>query len=658
MIRVVSFVFAAAVFAAPPTLQQLIELRTIGGAQISPDGRYVAYTQAEADWEQNAFLTQLFVVEVASGRTRQLTRGNKSSGEPKWSPGSNWIGFLSDREGGKNQIYAIAPDGGEAWPLTKAESAVSAFEWSPDGGSIAFVSAGKRDEERKKKLGDFEVVRREYAFAHLFVANVAAAMKTPQAGEALTKGTGYSVSGGFDWSPDAKRIAFSATRNPDLVQSGTSDIYVLNVATKEAKRVVDQAGPDRNPLFSPDGASIVFSSAMGNPRFFHANSRLAVVASEGGAVRSLTDAFDEQPSAVAWKKDGIYFTALQGTLAQAYRLDPATAQIAQISQSPISSAFSLTDAGAQAAFVHGDHERLPEIFVTPLKPWRARKLTDATAQTNGWTLPQDQKVMWLSKDGAMIEGVLSKPANFEPGRKYPLLCVIHGGPTGVDRPQLVHARYYPIDLWTARGALVLRVNYRGSAGYGEKFRQLNVRNLGVGDAWDVESGVDNLIAKGWVDPARVGVMGWSQGGYISAFLTTHSTKFKAVSVGAGISNWATYYYNTDITPFTMQYLGDDPADDPAIYAKTSPMTAILKAKTPTLIQHGENDKRVPIANAYELRQGLEDRGVPVEMVVYKGFGHGITKPREARAVMQHNLLWFNHHLFGDAAPDFTAGALQ
>jgi dipeptidyl aminopeptidase/acylaminoacyl peptidase len=175
----------------------------------------------------------------------------------------------------------------------------------------------------------------------------------------------------------------------------------------------------------------------------------------------------------------------------------------------------------------------------------------------------------------------------------------------------------------------------------------------VGDAWDVESGVDYLVAKGWVDPKRVGVMGWSQGGYISAFLATTSNKFAAISVGAGISNWATYYYNTDITPFTLHYLGDDPADDPEIYRKTSPMSYIKQARTPVLIQHGEFDKRVPTPNGYELRQGLEDRGVPVEMIVYKGFGHGINKPKEARAVMQHNLEWFNHHLWGDPKPDFV-----
>ena len=179
----------------------------------------------------------------------------------------------------------------------------------------------------------------------------------------------------------------------------------------------------------------------------------------------------------------------------------------------------------------------------------------------------------------------------------------------------------------------------------------------MGDAWDVISGVDYLIAKGWVDPARVASMGWSQGGYISAFLTTSSTRFKAISVGAGISDWATYYYNTDITPFTINYLGANPVDDPEVYRKTSPVSYVKGARTPTLIQHGELDRRVPIANAYQLRQALADRNVSVEMVVYKGFGHGINKPRAMRAVMEHNLGWFNHYLWGDAKPDLLAPPL-
>lgn len=207
---------------------------------------------------------------------------------------------------------------------------------------------------------------------------------------------------------------------------------------------------------------------------------------------------------------------------------------------------------------------------------------------------------------------------------------------------------YPIDIWLARGALVLEPNYRGSAGYGEKFGALNVRNLGVGDAWDVISGVDHLVAQGLVDGSRVGSMGWSQGGYISAFLATHdSARFKAISVGAGISNWVTYYVNTDIHPFTRIYLKATPWDDPEIYRRTSPMTYIKQARTPTLIQHRDNDARVPVPNAFELYQGLRDQDVPTRLVVYKGFGHGLNKPKAVRAAMEHNLEWFDTHFWGE-----------
>jgi dipeptidyl aminopeptidase/acylaminoacyl peptidase len=364
------------------------------------------------------------------------------------------------------------------------------------------------------------------------------------------------------------------------------------------------------------------------------------------------------PALVDWTATGLYFTALQKTASHLFRVDPASATVNRVSAPDdlMAGSFTVTADGRRLAFTAGSPKALPEVFVSDVEPFAPRALTESTLQTSDFVLGTRELISWKSKDGATIEGVLIKPADFDPGKRYPLLCIIHGGPTGTDRPVLLtpDARYYPSDIWVGRGALVLKVNYRGSAGYGEKFRTLNVRNLGVGDAWDVISGIDSLVAKGWVDPARVASMGWSQGGYISAFLTTSSDRFRAISVGAGISNWATYYYNTDITPFTINYLGDNPTDDPEIYRKTSPMSYIKQARTPTLIQHGELDRRVPIPNAYELRQGLEDRGLPVEMIVYKGFGHGITKPRAMRAVMHHNLTWFNHYLWGDPKPDFSA----
>jgi dipeptidyl aminopeptidase/acylaminoacyl peptidase len=657
LLLILSFVLVGAQPRRVPTIDDLINVKTAGGVQLSPDGKRIAYIVTETDWKQDAYLDHIWIAEVKSGRTYQLTRGDKTCNNPTWTPDSEWLAFTSSRVGGKNQIFLIRPDGGEAVQLTNAENGVNNYAWSEDGKMISFTANdadSKAAKARKDHLGDYEVVRKEYNHLHLFTFAVSDALQEPVTGTQRTKGREFSVNS-FSWSPDGARIAFSATINPDLINSHSSDIFVLTLADNSVKKIVSQAGPDSNPHWSPDGKQIVFSSAMGNPRFFHANSQLAVIPAEGGTARALTTAFDEQPSLSEWRQDGIYFTALQKTASHLFRVDPVTAKITRVTSPDnlMLGRATFSQDGKTMAFAAPSATSLNEIYVTDTAKFAPRKVTAMTEQVKDFKLATREVIAWKSQDGTIIEGILLKPADFDPAKKYPLLCIIHGGPTGIDRPTLLDTRYYPSDIWVARGALVLKVNYRGSAGYGEKFRQLNVRNLGVGDAWDVLSGVDHLISKGLVDAGKVGCMGWSQGGYISAFLTTSTTRFAAISVGAGISNWATYYYNTDITPFTIQYLNEDPADDPEIYAKTSPMTYIKNAKTPTLIQHGEFDKRVPIPNAYELRQGLEDRGVPVEMIVYKGYGHGITKPKSMRAVMQHNLAWFNHYIFGDAKPEFA-----
>jgi dipeptidyl aminopeptidase/acylaminoacyl peptidase len=503
-------------------------------------------------------------------------------------------------------------------------------------------------------MGDYEVIRKEYRYSHLWVINVADAIATPQEGTRLTEGRDYTVES-LSWSPDGTRIAFGGQINSDFVNWRYADIYVLDLSDTAVTRVVSQDGPDWGPGWSPDGTRIIFHTKMNRQPLYAVNEELAVVPAGGGDIRVLTGAFDEDPSLERWVDGGVYFTAIQRTTRHLFRLDPSTLEITRVSQPDdlIGWSFSLNRDASQVAFTATDPEHMSELYVADTKTFTTKRLTDMTAQVDSFRLGTREVIRWSSTDGTEIEGVLIKPDNFDPDTKYPLLCVIHGGPTWLDFPGLLwHGRsYYPVDIWADRGALILMVNYRGSSGYGEAFRRLNVRNLGVGDAWDVESGVDYLIGRGWVDPARVGCMGWSQGGYISAFLTASSDKFAAISVGAGISDWATYYYNTDITPFTIHYLGDDPVDDPDIYAKTSPMAYVKSASTPTLIQHGENDARVPTPNAYELRQALEDRGVPVELVIYKGFGHGISKPKSQRAVMWHNLVWFNHYLWGDDLPD-------
>jgi dipeptidyl aminopeptidase/acylaminoacyl peptidase len=654
---------------ATPTIDQSLEWKSAFNPKISPDGKRVVYEVQKANWEDNAFERNLWIVDAATGDSHALTSAKKSSTNAAWSPDGKWIAFLSDRLGqikdtpeGKKQLYVISADGGEAQQLTKTENDVNGFEWAPDSKRIAFSTTDpdpKSLKDRKEKYGEYSVVHADYQMVHLWIIDLPdSSTNTAPEAQRLTEGDAFSV-GSFVWSPDGTRIAFSAQKDPDLISSFSEDIYVAKVPNKSVtssgdktdslKKIVDTPGPDSNPKWSPDGKKIAFETAAGAKFFYYTNVKIAVVPAEGGTPQILTEAFDEDPGLVGWGPDGIYFAAEQKTYAHLFRLNPATKAVEKLSTPDhmASFSFSFSQDYKRVAYRAALENQYAEIYSSSVAPWEAKKLTAMTDQLKGLTLARREVISWKSADGTAIEGVLYTPADFSMKKKYPLLVVIHGGPTGVDQPIVNADRYYPIERFVAKGALVLRPNYRGSAGYGEKFRALNVRNLGVGDYADVISGVDSLIAKGWVDKDRVGAMGWSQGGYISAFITASSDRFKAVSVGAGISDWMTYYANTDITPFTPQYLHATPWDDPEVYKKTSPISYIAKAKTPTLIQHGENDRRVPIPNAYELRQALEDRGVPVRMVVYKGFGHGITKPKQQRAVMEENEKWFAQYIWGE-----------
>jgi dipeptidyl aminopeptidase/acylaminoacyl peptidase len=635
-----------------PSIDDIIGLKRVGAPAIAPSGQLVAYTIREANWDENAYETEIWIGDAATGQSRQVTNARKSSSQPAFSPDGAWLGFISDRDG-KRQIYRIALAGGEAEKLTSAEDGVNNFAWSPGGKEIAFTTVDPQSEamkEREKRWGDIKIEDQDQRYTHLHLFDIAS-----KSVKQLTKGN--FVVGSFEWSPDGRQIAFDHRATSDPADSGSADISVVLPGSLQTRVVVAQEGPDSSPHWSPDGTSLAFVTAMGKPNFFYTNSVIATVAIGSSNVRPLSETFDEDPNLIAWTRAGIQFSSSQRTWSYLFTLNPETRQITRHAPRNefIGSGFSLTADGANAAFIATGPAEFPDVYIAPVQTMAGKKVSDAGAQIAAWPKHAREVIRWKSQDGAEIEGVLHKPADFQQGRRYPLLVVIHGGPTGVSRPTpYASGTAYPIDVFLSKGALVLEPNYRGSAGYGEKFRSLNVRNLGIGDAWDVLSGIDALVQQGLVDRDRVGSMGWSQGGYISAFLTTrHSDRFKAISVGAGISDWMTYYVNTDIHPFTRQYLKATPWDDPKIYADTSPMTYIKQARTPTLIQHGDQDARVPIPNAFQLYQGLRDQNVPVQLSIFKGFGHGINKPKANRAAMTQNLEWFTRYVWNQ-----TTGTLQ
>ncbi|MCL7936655.1 MAG: S9 family peptidase [marine benthic group bacterium] len=629
-----------------PGFEEVLGLEGLGGYALSPDGRSVAYEVRSTNWEENRYDREIWLWREGREAIR-LTRSPKgTSRAPAWSPDGRWIAFLSNRDE-KQQIHLIRADGGEAMTLTSHEEGVNRFGWSPDGARIAFMASEPEDSLSKQideRYGAFSVEDDYPGRTHLWVVDVDGDSASEP--RRLTEGLEFSVTG-FDWSPDGTRIGFGHEPEPSI--SARGDISVLDVASGTVTPVVTGPGSEGGFEWSPDGEWMLYSSAGSDTTSdYYLNSRLWKIPATGGEAIPVAHDLDESLWSYWWTEEGIFVTAWQGTRRPVFRIDPTTGEHREFASEPDRiNGLRFSDDGRTVLISGSSPTSLSELYRTTLEDWRPGRITDFSSQIDGWEVGSSEVIRWTSQDGTEIEGVLHKPADFDPTRRHPLLVVIHGGPTGIDTPTPVLGYVYPVNQWLAKGALVLRPNYRGSAGYGEAFRSLNVRNLGVGDAWDVMSGVDHLVAQGIVDTTRMGAMGWSQGGYISAFLTTTTDRFSAISVGAGISDWMTYYVNTDIHPFTRQYLKATPWDDPEVYAKTSPMTYILDAKTPTLIQHGENDRRVPIPNAYQLYQGLQDVGVDTRLIVYEDFGHGISRPKERLAAVWHNWQWFAKYLWGE-----------
>ena len=688
---------AAVAQARPPTLIESLSRPILGATAIAPDGQRIAYLRRETDWKNNEYVWQLWLFDRASGRDLQLTRGRKSISGPEWSPDGRVIAFVTEREPNalepppgdkdtdksdskedktgdarkpaKRQIWMLAFDGGEAWQASNAETDVQKLHWSQDGHWIVFrapMPESKTDTIRKERYSDYQVVNKDYTQQQLWRIDAAAARRgeAPVAGEALTHDASLDVMD-FTIAPDSKHIAFSAAHDSLFAHWGDQDLYLIEGgANAPPQRIVALPGPDRHPVFSPDGTQLAFETALGQADYFYANSHIAVVdltkvesraATSPTDVHDLTTEFDGRPRLIDWRSNGIYFGALRAGVGL-YRIDPVGGKSERLGPPDlIFDNLSITPDGARLAWCGDDATHVAELYTSASANLAPQKLTDETGRIQDLTLGSVETVTWQSKDGTRIEGVLHKPKDFDPKKKYPLLVKIHDGPLTQSLLELWPSDYaYPVPAFLAKGALVLEPNYRGSDGFGAKFRALNVRNLGVGDMWDVMSGVDALIARGMVDPDRLGAMGWSEGGYISAFLTTHTDRFTAISVGAGSSDWSTVYMGTDATPWMPQYLKATPWDDPAIYVKTSPITTIKQARTPTLIQHGSNDPRVPLESAFELYRGLQDQHVDSRLIIYQGFGHMIDKPKSDLALLQANLDWFSHYLWNEPFPNDSA----
>ncbi|TMM57284.1 S9 family peptidase [Maribacter algarum] len=646
-----------------PSFEEVLSLPVPSNPQISPKGEHILFQLRTTDWEANKYDTEIWLSKNGEKAFPLTHNPESSSHSPKWSPDGKWIAFISNRGNG-NQIQVIRLGGGESFPATNIDGGINSFEWSPNGQQFT-ISMNQKDSKEdialNERFGDYEIDDKTPKHSWLYTIDFKPehinAIQHPCNQEndciqwpkpiALLDSVDFSI-GAFKWSPDGSKIVFDKQPNNLTNSYLQSDIGILDAKTKNWNVLVKNSSFDFLIDWSPDGKSIVYVTALDNNNSTnYKNNHFYTIDLDSKNKQELAKDFDEELKDLVWTKNGIYAMAYQKTKIELFLIDPSDGTIKLLKGSPNTiHSFSIARDGSTIAFLGNTKDNLKEIYTSALSQYAPRKITDFTARISNWKVAQSEVIRWKSSDGTMIEGILHKPKDYDATKKYPLLVNVHGGPTAADRPTPIPV-FYPVLQWLDKGALVLRPNYRGSGGYGEKFRSLNVENMGLGAVDDILSGIDYLDSLGIINTEKMGSMGWSHGGYISALLATTTNRFKAISVGAGISNWATYYVATDLHPFTRQYLKATPWNNPEIYAKTSPITYINQATTPTLIQHGEYDQRVPIENAYELLQGLRDRDVDTELIVYNGVGHTIYKPKVRLAGVWHNWQWFGKYIFGE-----------
>jgi dipeptidyl aminopeptidase/acylaminoacyl peptidase len=648
----------------PMTFDDVMALKTVGNTAISPDGRQIAYTLSWAEMKDNERRTEIWMVSTTGGSPRRFTSG-KNDSSPQWSPDGQWLAFISTRgtgEAAKPQIYVISPFGGEAEKITDAKAGVSSFTWSPDSKRIAYVAQvpiTEAEEKKQKDKDDAQVVDTNFRFSHLWTIDV---NNTASSNERVAKEIVKAdlVLSDPQFSPDGKRLSYTAHPTPRADDGSRSDIYIANAdGSGTPRKLYENAGPDSAARWSPDGQWISFSSrdarngTLGFPGLF-------IISAEGGTPRQITPNFDRSASPGVWSRDGatIYFSAVHRTTSQLFSVPVAGGDVKMLtSGDAMLGSPTFTNNKDKIAFTRTDLQHPADVYVSSLANFNPTKLTDHNPQLKDIALGRGEVIKWKSKDGMEIEGILIYPVGYEAGKRYPLLANIHGGPSGVWTQAFPGSWSNYAHVWAGKGWATFLPNVRGSSGYGEKFLLANVKDWGGGDYQDIQSGLDELVKRGIADPERLGQAGWSYGGYMTAWTLTQTNRFKAVMVGAGLTNMFSMYSTNDLQTVLEGYFGGQPWDDMEGYwTKTSAMAHIKKAKTPTLILHGAQDLRVPVGQAQELYMGLKKNNVPVQLVFYPREPHGLQEPRHQLDKMKREYAHFAKYVLGvdEEKKDLTA----
>ncbi len=646
------------------TPEQTMKVQRIAAVRPSPDGKRVALVVTEAVMtpEKSEYLSHLHLTTNIPGTrpsTRQITFGDKSATQPVWSNDGKRLAFLSSRSG-KNQIYVMSLDGGEGEPITDQKADIASFAWSPDDKSIAFLMPDAKSEEDEKKAkgkDDSRFFEEQIWHVRLYLVPVEKDKNGKPDTKKLT--TEARTVQSFDFSPDGRSIVFSHVKSQKVDHWSSADLSLVDVSTGLIRTIANTTAAESSPFFSPDGKTIACLISDAPPRWAQ-NNRLALIPAAGGAPKLLPESFDGSPNLIGWSADStqLIYSESRGSLTGLYAQNiaggpPAALPLGNETSNGIANAiasnFSLNAGATQIGFSMESNDRAAEAYVAAFNllpnTFAPKRVSSINANLPAYPLPKAEIVKWKAADGRDIEGILTYPVGYKVGSKVPFLLNVHGGPAGVFSQNFSAAPgIYPQAVFASKGFAILRPNPRGSTGYGVAFRRANEKDWGGADYQDLMLGVDKVIAMGVADPQRMGVMGWSYGGFMSAWIITQTNRFKAASIGAPVVNLTSFNGTADIPAFIPDYFGGQSWEIPETYAKFGAMTQIGKAKTPSLIQHNEGDIRVPISQGYELFNALKQRGIEARMLVVPRQAHGPTEPKALLKLMETNVSWFEEKL--------------
>jgi dipeptidyl aminopeptidase/acylaminoacyl peptidase len=626
-----------------PALAEIAATRWFQQSAISPDGSHVAYVEAlTAPGKSAIYIHAAAPIRITAGDGKAACDEESIA----WSPDSKQIAFLSDcAKSDQFEVYIAPAAGGPARQVTHLTGLLANPHWSPDGKRIAILFT----ENLPHRAGPLDPVPPDSGVMESKIYEQRLALVDVAAGSTRQISPANMYIYEYDWSPDGRSFAVSAAAGMGDNNWWIAQIYTLSAAGGELKPVYKPGVQQQiaEPQWSHDGRSILFIGGIMSDEGSTGGELYQVSVAGGGEARSLTPGINSSVADFVWPKDSkyLYFSEHYDGGSAVSQIDPATGQTERMWQGDETiftmdgGGVALSADGKRSTVVRSSWDHAPEVWAGPVGRWGM--LTHANeVRLQMWG---EAKSLHWSSDGFRVQGWLIYPMHYDSSRKYPMVVSIHGGPASSMKPAWPRPGFNAT-LLSQQGYFVLLPNPRGSYGQGEKFTMANVKDFGGGDLRDVLAGVDEAVRTASIDSNRVGVTGWSYGGFMTMWTVTQTNRFRAAVAGAGIANWQSYYGENSIDQWMLPYFGATVYDDPAVYAKSSAIDYIKNVKTPTLVVVGDRDGECPAPQSYEFWHALRDLGVKTEMVVYPNEGHRFHTPAHQKDVLLRMIAWFNENL--------------